>query len=302
MASMTIREIDLERDAEQAVALVLKTSPIGVTNTEEWVHRRRAVPARAHALTRGAVSGNRLVGLVETRVDFFGSGNLARFSLRVDPAYRGRGIGSELYELGLEHALSLGVTRVASAFDESTDGVAFARSRGWREARAESMSTLDPTRVTEAPDPSIDVRPAAALDPRDLHAIDEAASRDMPSVERLKTIPYDEWRAFVWDNPLFTRDGSFGAVVDGRAVAVSLILASPEAGRAFSMFTGTLAAHRGRGLALAVKLASARWAAENGISQLATTNDETNTAMLAINRRLGYQFAGRRVEYVLDRA
>ena len=28
-------------------------------------------------------------------------------------------------------------------------------------------------------------------------------------------IPYDEWLEFVWDNPLFTREGSFGAVVDG---------------------------------------------------------------------------------------
>jgi GNAT superfamily N-acetyltransferase len=299
---MTIREIDLEQDAEQAVALVLKTSPIGVTNTEEWVHRRRVAPERARTLTRVALSGGQLVGLIETRVDFFGDGDLARFSLRVDPAYRRRGIGTELYDLGLEHVRSLGAARAAAAFEESEDGVAFAKNRGWREARAEAMSTLDPTRVTEAPDPSIDVRSASVLDPRELHAIDEAASRDMPSVEQVKAIPYDEWRAFVWDNPLFARDGSFGAVVDGRVASVSLILANAEAGRAFSMFTGTLAAYRGRGLGLAVKLASVRWAAANGIRQLATTNDETNAPMLAINRRLGYQSAGRRVEYILDRA
>jgi RimJ/RimL family protein N-acetyltransferase len=64
------------------------------------------------------------------------------------------------------------------------------------------------------------------------------------------------------------------------------------------MFTGTMRAHRGRGLASAVKLASIEWAARNGIVQLATRNDETNAPMLAINRRLGYRPAARRVEYL----
>jgi RimJ/RimL family protein N-acetyltransferase len=67
------------------------------------------------------------------------------------------------------------------------------------------------------------------------------------------------------------------------------------------MFTGTSREHRGRGLARAVKIASARWAAHNGIVQLVTTNDETNASMLAINTRLGYVPAGRRVEYLVER-
>jgi RimJ/RimL family protein N-acetyltransferase len=66
------------------------------------------------------------------------------------------------------------------------------------------------------------------------------------------------------------------------------------------MITGTSRDYRGRGLALAVKLASTHWAAANGITQIVTTNDERNAAMLAINRRLGYQHASRRVEYLKD--
>jgi len=300
MASMTIRELDLERDAKQAVELVLKTSWMGVTSVEEWVHRRRATPERAHARTCVALSDERVVGLLETKVSFFGGGDLANLSLRVDPEYRRRGLGGELYELGLAHVRELGVPRAAAAFDESDGGVAFARSRGWREARAETLSALDPTAVTEPPEPAFDLRPVHELDPRELHLVDKEATRDIPAVEQVSVIPYDEWRAFVWNNPLFSREGSFGAVVDGRVVAESLILASPEAGRAFSMFTGTLRPYRGRGLARAVKLASIHWAAASGITQLVTTNDETNAAMLAVNRRLGYRPAGRRVEYVLE--
>jgi GNAT superfamily N-acetyltransferase len=296
---MTIRDLDLDRDAEQAVELVLKTSWMGVTSVEEWVHRRRVAPARARAISRVATSDGRLVGLVETRIDYFGSGDLARFSLRVDPAFRHRGIGGELYALGLEHVRELGVSRAAAAFEESQSGVSFATARGWHEARAEALSAVDPTTISEAPDPALDLRPARELDARELHAVDEAATRDIPALEPVRTIRYDEWRAFVWDDPLLTKDGSFGVVVDGKVVALSLILASPEAGRAFSMFTGTLRPYRGRGLARAVKLASIRWAAANGITQLMTTNDETNAAMLAVNARLGYRPAGRRVEYVL---
>jgi RimJ/RimL family protein N-acetyltransferase len=59
-------------------------------------------------------------------------------------------------------------------------------------------------------------------------------------------------------------------------------------------------AHRGRGLALAVKLASIEGAARNGITQLATRNDEENEPMLAVNRRLGYRPAARRVEYARE--
>jgi RimJ/RimL family protein N-acetyltransferase len=83
-------------------------------------------------------------------------------------------------------------------------------------------------------------------------------------------------------------------------VAVSLVLADLESGRAGNAFTGTLREYRGRGFGLAVKVASIRWAAANGITQIATTNDETNAAMLALNRKLGYRPAGRKVEYLRE--
>jgi RimJ/RimL family protein N-acetyltransferase len=82
------------------------------------------------------------------------------------------------------------------------------------------------------------------------------------------------------------------------AAAVSLLIADEESGRGANMFTGTQRAYRGRGLGLAVKLASIAWAREHGITQIATRNDETNAPMLAINRRLGYVPGGRRVEWL----
>ena len=54
-----------------------------------------------------------------------------------------------------------------------------------------------------------------------------------------------------------------------------------------SWMTGTRRAYRGRGLALAVKLASIEWAAANGITRMLTFNDATNAPMLADQPKTG---------------
>ncbi|MFL5927943.1 MAG: GNAT family N-acetyltransferase [Gaiellaceae bacterium] len=300
MPSMTIRELEPVADAVQFADLLLATHPWTVTNAAEWLHRRRAIPERARLLSCVAEADGRIVGAFDAGLNFFGSGDIASLRVWVRPEHRNHGIGSALYDLGLEHVRSLGASRATTLFEESLSGVSFATRRGWTEARAETLSLLDPRRVSERPDPSVDLRPARELDPRELHRIDEETTRDMPALEQVDEIDYDEWRNFVWDCPLFTRDGSFGAVVDGRVASISLLFASTELGRGMNMFTGTRREHRGHGLALAVKLATTAWAAQNGLMQIVTMNDETNVPMLAVNRRLGYVACGRRVEYALD--
>jgi GNAT superfamily N-acetyltransferase len=297
MASMTIRELEPVEDAERYVDLLLATHPWAVTNETEWLHRRRAIPERARMLSRVAEVDGDIVGAVEARLEFFGSGDTAYLSVWVRPSHQNRGIGSALYDLGFEHVQSLGARQATSLFEESEAAVEFARQRGWREARAETLALLDPQTVSERPDPTVDVRPARELDPRELHRVDEETTRDMPAFEVVEEIRYEDWCNFVWDNPLFTRDGSFGALVDHHVASISLLIANTDVGRGMNMFTGTSREHRGRGLARAVKLATTNWAAANGVTQIVTMNDETNAPMLALNRRLGYVPWGRRVEY-----
>jgi GNAT superfamily N-acetyltransferase len=302
MASMTIRELDLERDAVDVVALLREISPTVVIDVASWRHRQQTLPERARSLSVVAEVDGRVVGRADSRLEnlFSDATDLAFVGVAVTAARRRRGIGAALYEAALDHAASIGATRLLTNFYETDDGVRFARSHGFVEARAEQSSVLDPRTVQEAPPADVELRRVADVDPRLVHAVDEAATRDVPSTEEIEAIPYDEWVRHVLENPLFTAEGSVVAMVDGVAAAVSLLLHDRETHRAVSMFTGTLRDYRGRGLALAVKLGSIHWAAENGVTSLVTTNDETNAAMLAVNRRLGYRPSGRRVDYTRD--
>jgi len=291
--------MDLERDAPDMVELTLEINPTAVVNTASYIHRERSTPDRAEARAWVAEVEGRAVGRVECFRNFFTEGSRNGFlNVAVLNAHRNRGLGRALYDVGLEYAHGLALGEVLTSFHENHAGVAFAARRGFKHVRAESESVLDPGAVREVPSPDTDLRPVGAVDPRLVYDVDLEATLDMPQTEAIDHIPYHEWEQHVLRHPSFTAEGSFVAIVDGVAAAVSLLIADVESGRAHNMFTGTLRAYRGRGLALDVKLASIRWAAAQGITMMATNNDETNAPMLAINRRLGYVPAGRRVEWL----
>jgi GNAT superfamily N-acetyltransferase len=259
----------------------------------------RTIPERAQQAGWVAEAGGKVVGNSWAFRTFFSEGSTsAQCSVNVLASHRRRGIGGELYELVLAHLEALDATSAMVSFPESDAGVAFATARGFREERAEAESVLDPRTVDERPAPDVDLRAVADIDPHLAYLVDIGATRDMPSTEVIDEIPYDEWVGHVLEYPFFRGEGSYVAMVDGVPAAVSLLIADEESGRGANMFTGTQRAYRGRGLGLAVKLASIAWAREHGITQIATRNDETNAPMLAINRRLGYRPSGRRVEWL----
>jgi len=297
--TLLIRET-ADSDAPGAVAIVREVMPHMPITVSTFLHRRRTLPARARHLWLVAVEDGVVVGRGEAGLNWFAGTDTGFAAVAVARAARGRGIGAALYERLDEHLGALGVTRVLTMFYETPEGVAFAQQRGFREVRAEVPSVVDPREVHVALPAGLDVVPVRELPPEQIHAVDEAATRDMPMTEPAAAIPFEEWLDHVWEFPTFTRDGSIAIVDDERAVAVSLIFADPDSGRAVNAFTGTLAEFRGRGYAFAAKVGSIRWAAANGITRMATTNDETNAPMLAINRKLGYRPTGRLVECLRD--
>ena len=98
-------------------------------------------------------------------------------------------------------------------------------------------------------------------------------------------------------DPTLDHDGSFVVELDGRPAAFAWLVVDRGRRLAANEMTGTRPELRGRGLASTAKLATIRWAAENGISRIYTSNHEENAPMVAINRKLGYRVVAEIVDY-----
>lgn len=294
---MTIRETHSAQDVDVLVELEREDSPWTAINGAAWLHREASVPARAQLGAWVAELDGEVVGQSWAFKTWWMEGP-ASLNVSVLQREQGKGIGSALYEHALAYAEQLAPTRIMAGFFETPRAVAFARARAFKEERAERISVVDP-RTLDA-EPAAQVRPCSQIDPKVVWQINEAVTPDVPGQGNPSHMPFEEWCEFVIERPLYQPEGSFIAYTDGEPAAVSLLAADLETGRAVTILTGTLREFRGRGLGFAAKAASLRWAAANGVSYISTINDETNAPMLALNTRLGYKPAGRRVEYIRE--
>jgi GNAT superfamily N-acetyltransferase len=294
-----IRPADIDRDAEAITRITREANPLAVINAESFAHRLRSIPETSKLQTWVAEANGSVIAVASAFLSLFapGSGDAA-VHVAVAANHRRGGVGSNLFERALAHVRELEAKRVLTHFHANDDGIAFAARRGFVEVRSETEAVLDPRTVTERTD--ADARPMTEVDPHLAYEIDIESTYDMPSTEEFEGMSYDEWVEHVLDYPLFTPEASFVVFDGGEAAAVSLLNVDRETGRATSMFTGTRRAFRGRGLALAAKLASIEWATANGVTSMHTYNDETNAPMLAVNKRLGYVPAGRQVEMLKE--
>lgn len=151
-------------------------------------------------------------------------------------------------------------------------------------------SLSDPPPVPDG----VELRPFTAFadDPRPLYEVDLQATGDEPGERQGDTfMSYDEWRHSVWPHPLTDRDISQAVLVGGEVVGFTAYV-SDRRTRMESQMTGTLAAHRGRGLAGLAKATALHRARELGIRFAYTGNHDANAPMLAINAGLGYRVVG----------
>lgn len=181
---------------------------------------------------------------------------------------------------------------------------ALLHERGYTETvESHRIMSLDLARLPEpphAPD-GVELLPFSSFvnDPRPLYEVDRQATMDEPGEREGKEfMSYPEWVRNVWPHPLMDREVSLAVLVDGEVVGFSAY-SSDGYTRVESAMTGTLAAHRGRGLARLAKTAALHRARERGLRYAYTGNHSGNVPMLAINSWLGYQIAG--VEELLAR-
>ncbi|MFD9125267.1 GNAT family N-acetyltransferase [Kitasatospora sp. NPDC059571] len=216
-------------------------------------------------------------------------------AVHVVPADRGRGTGGALLRATELALAGEGVRRVHARGDDTPAARAFAQARGYRPGRVAHVARRDLT----APLPDVPPVPAGIAlrtaedfraDPHPLYLVDAEGTQDEPGDVELADLGYAAWLAEIWQRPDLDHRLTTVAVdtADGRPVAFSAAQ-TDGAGRYWSSFTTTRAAHRGRGLAKLAKADSLHRARAAGLTAAYTHNDAGNAPMLAVNAWLGYR-------------
>jgi mycothiol synthase len=221
---------------------------------------------------------------------------------RVLPEHRGQGVGTRLYEALSEHAARRGLASLWGRIEEGdAASLRFAGNRGFREVAREYQVVLDVADADLAGDAPDGVELVSLAEHPDLvrpvYDVDVEVGPDVPSHEEgHDPMTFERWHATYLEGPGAMPAACMVALVDGEVVGYTGLRrhgsASPIAD---NLLTAVRRPWRRRGIALALKREQIRRAADAGIEQIYTTNDETNFGMRGVNARLGYRPAPARI-------
>jgi RimJ/RimL family protein N-acetyltransferase len=289
-----IREV-ADDDIEAAARLLMAADDARVISAEGIRHMRRTRPERARQLDLVAEKDGEIVGVGHAGLNIWTWTEGASWAfVTVDAAHRRQGLGEAIGDRLLNHLREVGATKATSFFRWTEEGERWAVARGWTRLITGPLIAVDPRIVPEPslPDgytwvPTTDVDPELVFE-----AVREAALDEPTPVPNDAFSLEDFLRE--WNEPdADLESGTAVLAADGSVAAFSFLMRGGD--RATHGFTGTVRAHRGRGLATAAKRRTLRAAAEHGVTRVTTSNAEENAAMRKINRNLGFEQIGEHV-------
>lgn len=218
----------------------------------------------------------------------------------VHKAYWRRGIASELLTVTENHLRELGdVVKIQTMFESDQAGALYLMqklgfSQAWeriesrllpKDADLTQFSALDSSLVTAG----ISIRRLAefALETAlpMLYALDVELLKDVPFGQPSTIMPFEPWRTEFLGNDENNPNAIWLAVKDGVWIGMSSLILQ----HSFWMIgmTGVKREYRGLGVAKRLKLEGVRYALNSGL-EIRTFNDYTNTAMLGMNKQMGF--------------
>ena len=121
-----------------------------------------------------------------------------------------------------------------------------------------------------------------------LYTINRIAALDDPAADGTFAA-YETWQNIVVNASWFQPEGQMIAADGEKFVGVSAAIFDEERRVVETAVTGVHRDYRGRKIATALKLKIIQFAREKEATHIFTENNTRNTAMLAINRKLGFQ-------------
>ena len=222
--------------------------------------------------------------------------------LRVHPEFWGSRIGSSLFEHVLTQIKPRNAEVLQSGAGEDwTRALRFHADRGFEETWRRTESRLQTGDFDFAPyshleeqiktkNIQIKTYTELGLDPaRDtkLYDLDWALWQDIPYGQEVSKPSFENWQKEMTLDPMFEPSGCLIAVKDGAFIGYTSFLKTAGGFLIIGM-TGVLREYRSIGLATLLKLRGIRYAQQIDNLEIRTFNDAPNTAMLEMNRKLGF--------------
>ena len=303
-----------ERDREAIIAIRNRDMPRHRQNTAASWKRRDAlrkpelVDTRLCAVEAETDQVVAFLDATDLNTATWKMEDVCDFGISVAHEYRKQGIGTALYDRALAFAEERGAKRLVTGFHEWTPdepGIAFLTERGFTEQERETPSYLDLTKWDESPFLGSLSQAAvygARLFPYDsvedtedsrrrLYELDRALIYDIPrrDTQPFEMEPFEDFVKSVIERPEWRPELQVIAEKDGEWIGKCHVvpkLEFPDVG--MQWLTGVLKAHRGHGVATALKVRAYERARAAGITVMTTENHEDNAPMLAINRKFGF--------------
>jgi GNAT superfamily N-acetyltransferase len=300
---MNIRPARLDTDCQGIADVVnaFETAPIPLDMVQQWFEQ--TAPGRITQRRVAVNDQDEVIGYSVVAHETWSPDHHFYLWVGVDPQWRGNRIGTALYADAQAFLQTQGATHLTSEVrDDEPIAQGFAQRRGFTKVRHHFASVLDLTAFDETPYQSvIPTLQAAGIcfsslanfqdsqeARRKLHEVNTITDLDIPGWEG-PGISFAEFEHWVCGSTWYRPEGQLIALDGDQWVGMCTIQLRPESQRAYNVHTGVLRSHRGRKLALALKLVAIRYARSHGVQTLHTNNDSFNAPMLAINRKLGYR-------------
>ena len=304
IVSFTIREFVTPDDYQAAVDIQNAVQPMTPAVVADYAEGDRTWDAKCLQRRWLAEMDGLPVGMAQL-AQFLWCYHPQRYNLyvRVIPAYRGRGIGSALYDTLMAAVAELDPLELrAGTSEDMPEGVRFARQRGFVEKMRFSESHLDLATFDPAPYAPVIERVKAqgitltcaralAGDPdwvRKLWDLEWETAQDVPGVEDFSRLPLEQWQENLIESDVFLPEGYIVAHVDGEYIGQSALWADRASDMLYTGLTAVKREWRRRGVATAMKVLALTWGQANGNTIVKTDNEVNNEPMLAINRQLGF--------------